>query len=205
MPRSRELLGVDDGHAAVVGELPQIFGAAADADLDGALRIEHACKHRLAERAAVVELGALEGPACVAVSVDVHEPDRPLAAQGLQDRVADRVVAADCQAASRPRRNSGEERLNVLDAVIQAVAAAKGHVADVACLDRRQRREAVDMMIGSDALDRSHRPGPKRAPGRLVTPRSIGTPTSATSRPPKSVCCGALGQNGAPRNVATPS
>ena len=28
--------------------------------------------------------------------------------------------------------------------------------------------------------------GPSRAPARLVTPRSIGTPISATSKPPKS-------------------
>src|ERR1700728_2792068 len=40
--------------------------------------------------------------------------------------------------------------------------------------------------------------GPNRAPGRLETPRSIGTPTSAISRPT------ALAALGRPRNVGMP-
>ena len=78
MPIALELLGMDHGHAAVVGELPQILGPAADADLDGALGVQHARQHRLPERPAVVELGALEGPAGVAMGIDVHQ-SRPAA------------------------------------------------------------------------------------------------------------------------------
>ena len=51
-----DLLGVDHGHAGVVGELPQVLRRAADADLDRALGVEHAVEHGVAERAAVVEL-----------------------------------------------------------------------------------------------------------------------------------------------------
>ena len=83
-----ELLGMDDRHAAVVGELPQILGAAADADLDGALGVEHARQHRLPERSAVMELGALEGAAGIAVGIDVHHAERPPGAERLQDRQA---------------------------------------------------------------------------------------------------------------------
>jgi hypothetical protein len=44
--------------------------------------------------------------------------------------------------------------------------------------------------------------GPRRAPGRLVTPRSMGTPTNATPRPPKLARLGASGRYGADKNVA---
>src|SRR5262245_12736567 len=47
--------------------------------------------------------------------------------------------------------------------------------------------------------------GPKRAPARLVTPRSIGTPTSAMSSPPKSGRSGASGRNGRSSRVETPA
>ena len=69
-------LGVDHGHAGLVGELPQIFGRAANADLDGARRVEHAVEHRVAERPAMVELGQVVGAAGVAMRVDVDHADR---------------------------------------------------------------------------------------------------------------------------------
>ncbi len=51
--------------------------------------------------------------------------------------------------------------------------------------------------------------GPRRAPARLVTPRSIGTPTSATSMSPNSplppAAAGSGVSIGAARNVATPA
>ena len=43
-----------------VRELPEVLGVAANADLDGALRVEHAVEHGLTERPAVVELAAFE-------------------------------------------------------------------------------------------------------------------------------------------------
>jgi hypothetical protein len=51
--------------------------------------------------------------------------------------------------------------------------------------------------------------GPRRAPARLVTPRSIGTPTSATSMSPNSplppLPAGSGVSIGAARKVATPA
>src|SRR5438067_6204023 len=47
--------------------------------------------------------------------------------------------------------------------------------------------------------------GPRRAPARLVTPRSMGTPTSATSSASKSLVAAAAGAYGRPRNVAAPA
>ncbi len=46
--------------------------------------------------------------------------------------------------------------------------------------------------------------GPSRAPARLVTARSIGTPISATCKPPKSARSGASGRYGAVSSVGMP-
>ena len=165
MPRRDEFLGVDDGHAADVGELPQVLGAAANADLDGSCRVEHACKHRLTERAAVMEFRALEGAARVAMGIDVHQPDGPLGAQCLQDRIADRMVAADGERRNSRSGDLGKQNLNVLNAVIKAVTTAKGHIADIAGFDGRQGQETVDMMVRPDALHPPHGPGPEARSG----------------------------------------
>ena len=103
MPRPVDLLGVDHGHAGIVGELPQIFRRAADADLDRALRVEHAVEHRLAERAAVVELrsGRSRRRCRNARRYGSCRPAGPCADR-LQDRQRDRMVAAD-----RQRRDAG--------------------------------------------------------------------------------------------------
>src|SRR5262249_27112226 len=81
-----QLLSVDDGHAAVVGELPQVFGSAADADLDCPLGIQHPRQHGVPERSAGMEFGALEWPARVAMGVDVDQTTRRLRTPRLQDR-----------------------------------------------------------------------------------------------------------------------
>ena len=148
---------MDDGHAALVGELPQVFGPAADADLDGPLRVQHARQHRLPERPAVMELRALEGTARIAMGIDVHQPHRRLRAHRLEDRQRDRMVAADAQRRHSRRHQLGVEGLDVLVALLQAEPAAEGNVADVGDLELGQRRQAVDVMVGPDALDCAHR------------------------------------------------
>ena len=98
------VLVVQHRHPAVVGKLPQVFGAAADADLDRAFRIEHAGQHRLPERSAVMKLGPFVHACRVAVRIDVDHADRPIAANRLEDRIGDRMVAAHRQRNDRSRR-----------------------------------------------------------------------------------------------------
>ena len=147
---------MDDGHAALVGEFPQILSAAADTDLDRALGVEHARQHRLPERPAVMELRALEGRARIAMRIDMHHADRLAGAQRLQDRQADRMIAADAQRRDAGRDHPGEERLDVLVAVLEAEAAAEGNVADIGDCQLGERRQAMDVMVRPDSLDRPH-------------------------------------------------
>src|SRR4029077_226644 len=92
-----ELLGVDHGHSGLVGEFRVDLAAAADADLDGFLRVEHAVEHGLAERTAVVETRAFQRAAGIAVGIDVDHSDRAFAPDRPQDRMRYGVVAADGQ------------------------------------------------------------------------------------------------------------
>src|SRR5260221_624928 len=128
----RHVLDMDHRHAAVVGELPEELGRAANADLDGARRVEHAVEHGEAEGAAVMELGALVLARGVAMGVDMDEPDRPLGAERFEDRIGDRVVAADGQRPHPCRLDHGVELGDVGDAALQAEARAQRPVADIA-------------------------------------------------------------------------
>lgn len=83
------------GHPGFVGEPPEDFGRAADADLDRAFRVERAAEHGLSERPAVVEFRPVNLAHRVAMGVDMDKADRPLGAERFKDRIGDRMVAAD--------------------------------------------------------------------------------------------------------------
>jgi hypothetical protein len=86
---------VDHRHAGIDREFPEIFRRAADADLHGALGIEDAVEHGLAEGSAMMELAVIERTGGVAVCVDVNHADRSATADGTQDRQRHRMVAPD--------------------------------------------------------------------------------------------------------------
>jgi hypothetical protein len=51
---------MNDGHAGIVRELLEVVSIAANANLDRALRVEHAVENRLTKGSAVVELAAFD-------------------------------------------------------------------------------------------------------------------------------------------------
>ena len=63
------------------------------------------------------------------------------------------MIAADAHRRHPGRRQLGIEGFDVLVALLQAEAAAKGNVADVGHFDLGERRQAVDVMVRPDALD----------------------------------------------------
>ncbi len=93
--------------------------------------------------------------------VDVHEPHRAVAADRAQDRMADRMVAPGRQRFHSRRHHFGDERLDVLVALLQAEARAERHVADVGRLQFRHRRDAVGVVERPDPLDVADRPRPE--------------------------------------------
>ena len=95
---------MDHGHAGFVAERPQGLGRTADADLDGALGIQHAVLDGDAERAAMVVLVAEQLRAGIAMGVEMDHAERPVGGNRLHDRQGDRVVAAAGQRAGCPRR-----------------------------------------------------------------------------------------------------
>jgi hypothetical protein len=59
-PHRDRHLGMNDGHAGIVRELLEVVSIAANANLDPALRVEHAVENRLTKGSAVVELAAFD-------------------------------------------------------------------------------------------------------------------------------------------------
>ena len=139
-----------------VAEFVKQLGRAADADLDTALGIEHAIQHRLAKRPAMVEPAALGGAGGVAMRVDMHHAHRPVAPQRTQDRVADRMVAADRKRLDPCGLHAGVERLDIGNRVRQRIAAAKRHIAHIGKVQLGLRRHPQRMVIRPDPLDRPH-------------------------------------------------
>ncbi len=91
-----EFLHVDDAHAAVMAEAPDIdiVDAAADTDLDRPLGIEQPLLHRPPERRAVMEFRAEIIVAGVAMGIEMDHADRAVLGDGAEDRQGDRMVAA---------------------------------------------------------------------------------------------------------------
>jgi hypothetical protein len=98
------ILGMDDGHAAGIGKFPEIFRAAANADLDAAFRVQYARQHRLAKRGAVVEFRPFVNAARVAMGVNMDHAHRPAPfGKALHDRTRDRMIAPTDRGIARVR------------------------------------------------------------------------------------------------------
>ena len=90
------------------------------------------------------------------MGVDMDHADGTLLADGFQDRMADRVVAAD-----RQRNYAGLDDLvdalfDIVMAEFEPVAALERHVADIGHAQIMHGRTAEHVIIGADALDGAH-------------------------------------------------
>ena len=92
------------------------------------------------------------------------------------------MVAAGRDRPDTGRMNLAVERLDIGVLALEIEAVRQMHIAQVrdpAQLIRVDAERQVKVRIRLDALRISR--GPCRAPGRLVTPRSVGTPISPMS------------------------
>ena len=101
----------------------------------------------------MMELRQVVGAAGVAMRIDMDHADRPLLADRLQDRMGDRMVAAD-----RQRQHAGLDDLvdalfDVVMAEFQPVAALEGDVADIGDAQILNRCATENVIVGSDPLD----------------------------------------------------
>src|SRR6266516_1491415 len=106
-----ELLNRNHAHATVVAELPH-FGdveAAADPDLDRALRIDEPLLDRPAEWRAVMETRAEIVVTGIAVGIELNHAERSIFGNGSQDRQRDRMIAAHRQRGYASRIDGSEE------------------------------------------------------------------------------------------------
>ena len=187
--RDAQLLEVHGGHdpeaeAGVVDEVLRREQGAADAHVHGVVLEQQALLEGAAEGRAVGVGGAEVGVPGVEVRVEVQEGGRPVAlVDGPQQGQRDRVVAADGDEVLRPRSaarappprsariaSGMSNGVHAMSPASTTCWAAKGWTSRTGVV-RRSSRDAWRTAIG-----------PKRAPGRKVTPLSKGTPTTATSQ-----------------------
>ena len=101
----------------------------------------------------MMELGLVEGAAGVAMGVDVDQADRTVLADGLEDRVGDRMVAADRQGHDACADDLVEAPLDVVMALFEPVAAGERHVADVGDPEVEHGRGVEHVIVRPDPLD----------------------------------------------------
>ena len=87
------------------------------------------------------------------MSVDMDHADRTLRPDRLQDRIGDRMVAADGERRNAGRDDRLESRLDILVAALQRIAGAERHVADIGGLEHGEGRGAQRMIHRPHALD----------------------------------------------------
>ncbi|MCY1299748.1 hypothetical protein D9M70_492870 [compost metagenome] len=168
-----DLAGVEhlEAHDVVVG--------GAQADLHRARRVDQALAGGVVEHGAVVDALAVRVRPGVAVRVEVHQRQRAVhLGVGLEQRVADEVVAAQGQQAAA----GGEDAVGMRrDAPGGVLRQAVVEVA-VAVVDHRQVVEGIEL------------PGPVALPGRLHR--------GGADRPRAEAAAGAVGGGGVERHAA---
>ena len=92
------------------------------------------------------------------MGVDMDKPDRPLGAERFEDRIGDRVVAADRNGKHPGGLDPCVERGDILDRIVEAEARAQWHIADIGDIAFAARGDFERMVVGADALDVAHRP-----------------------------------------------
>ncbi len=115
----------------------------------------------------MMEARAFQRAAGVAMRIDMDHADGSATADSAQDRIGDGMIAADGQRHHAGIHHLGEVCLDVGVRLLQAVAAAERHIADI-----RQRviddgRHAQHMLEWPDAFDLAHRPRAKPSAGAI--------------------------------------
>src|SRR5207244_1205637 len=99
-------------HAGCKRKLPEIFAAATDTDLDGAVGIQDAGKHCLAEWRTMVKFRSFIRPSRVTMRIDMYHSDRLPVRQSFEDGTGDRVISSNRQ---RDCFRSGDHAVASLD------------------------------------------------------------------------------------------
>ena len=119
---------------------------AANADLHHALRVDQPILDGVAKRRAVVEAHALDRSQHIRMRVDMDETDRAIFYDAFEDRIGDRMIAADGQRGHARIREALEERDQILlhrRIVEQRIEAG---VADIGDAGERERVDPGDVM-----------------------------------------------------------
>src|SRR6266536_1033005 len=139
-----ELLNRNHAHAAAVAELPH-FGdveAAADPDLDRALRIDEPLLDRPSEWRAVMETRAEIVVAGIAVGIELHQAERSIFGNGSQDRQRDRMIADHRERGYASRIDGSEEGSDFGERALQLEGPFDPSIPEIGDADEVEGRHA---------------------------------------------------------------
>ena len=159
---------MDDGHSDLVGEFPEIFRAAANADLDHALGIEHAVEHRLTERAAVMELASPHrGRRCR--NARRYAACRPAACAPTAFRIGRLIEwSPPTLSGTTPAATTLAMKASMSSWQLSSEKRERiGTSPTSANLRLAERRDPQHVLVGADALDRAHRARPEARAGAV--------------------------------------
>src|SRR5258708_6105948 len=125
-----ELLDEHHAHAVRARELDAIHEilAAADTDLNRALRVEYARLHGEAKRCPVSEFRAVELAPGVGVGVDVHHADGRIGGDRPEYRVGDGMIAPRAHGDDSGGLDLAVEGLDLLDLLLEVVTMREAHI-----------------------------------------------------------------------------
>ena len=103
--------------------------------------------------------------------IDVYQPERRVPAQRLEYRVGDRVIAADGQRTHSLLLECQIVALDVLERLLQTVAAAKRHVADIRGAHASGGNATRRRVVWPDALDGAYRARPEARAAAVGYPK----------------------------------
>src|SRR5262249_36289832 len=115
----------------------------------------------------MMEFGPIVSAHRVAMRVQMNQAHWTILPKRLQNRIRDRMVAANRERSHSLLAESGVVTLNVLQALFEAVPTPKRYVTHVRGTHSALRHTAEDRMIGTDALDVTNRSWPKARPAAV--------------------------------------
>ncbi len=153
----------------------------------------------------MMEFRAVDGTHRVAMRIDMDEAERAFGAERLQDREGYRMVAANRYRAHPGLADALVKERDILDRLVEAVARAHRHIADIGDIAQRARGDFERVIIGADTLDIAHRARAKARARPVGDAKVHRHADNATSRPAKSAESAASGRYGSSSRVGTPA
>lgn len=119
----------------------------------------------------MMEFRPFIGPRCIAMGIDMNQAHRLLVAQRLQDRISDRMVAADRKRNDARSGDAAVESLDILMTVFKAETASERDVPDIRSPPAGHGSHFQGMLVWTDPFHGPDCPWPQSRTGPVGYPK----------------------------------